>query len=72
MEPFKTHTGSFVLLDRANVLWEQLRVRVRLAFDLRCLRATGYGFAAGELDAVGRMVRGWRKASRPPGPQPVP
>ncbi len=47
------------LLDRANVLVEQLRFRVRLAFDLRCLRATSYGFAAGELDAVG----GWRKVA---------
>jgi hypothetical protein len=51
------------LLDRANVLVEQLRFRVRLAFDLRCLRATGYGFAASELDAVGRMVGGWRKVT---------
>lgn len=51
------------LLDRANVLVEQLRFRVRLAFDLRCLRATGYGFAAGELDAVGRMVGGWREVA---------
>ena len=51
------------LLIRANVLLEQLRFRVRLAFDLRCLRPTGYGFAAGELDAVGRMVGGWRKSA---------
>jgi len=51
------------LLERANVLVEQLRFRVRLAFDLRCLRATGYGFAAEELDAIGRMVGGWRKVS---------
>jgi len=36
---------------------------MRLAFDLRCLRATSYGFAAEELDAVGRMVGGWRKVS---------
>ncbi len=49
------------LLSRANLILEQLRFRVRLAFDLRCLRATGYGFAAGELDAIGRMVGGWRK-----------
>jgi hypothetical protein len=40
------------------VLVEQLRFRVRLAFDLRCLRASGYGFAAGELDTVGRKVGG--------------
>lgn len=51
------------LLLRANLLVEQLRFRVRLAFDLRCLRATSYGFAAGELDAVGRMVGGWRKVA---------
>jgi hypothetical protein len=51
------------LLERANMLVEQLRFRARLAFDLRCLRATGYGFAAGELDAVGRMVGGWRKVA---------
>jgi hypothetical protein len=49
-------------LARANLLVKQLRFGVRPAFDLRCLRATGYGFAAGELDAVGRMVGGWRKA----------
>ncbi len=35
------------LLVRANLLVEQLRFRVRLAFDLRSLRATGYG-----LDAI--------------------
>lgn len=51
------------LLDRANVRVEQLRFRVRLACDLGCLRATSYGFAAGELDAVGRMVGGWRNVS---------
>jgi len=51
------------LLDRANGLVEQLRFRVRLAFDLRCLRATSYGFAAEELDAIGRMIGGWRKVS---------
>ena len=47
----------------ANVLVEQLRFRVRLAFDLRCLRATSYGFAAGELGVIGRMVGGWRKVA---------
>jgi hypothetical protein len=51
------------LLDRANVLIVHLRFRVRLAFDLRCLRATSSGFAACELDALGRMIGGWRKAS---------
>ena len=51
------------LLDRANLLVEQLRFRVRLAFDLRCLRATGYGFASEELDAIGRMIGGWRKVA---------
>ena len=56
------------LLDRANLLVEQLRFRVRLAFDLGCLRATGYGFASGELDAVGRMLGGWRRANGLPIP----
>ena len=50
------------LLDLANQLLEQLRFRIRLSFDLRCLRATSYGFAAGELESIGRMVGGWRKA----------
>jgi len=50
-----------LLLVRANLQVEKLRFRCRLAFDLRCLRATGYGHAAAELDAVGRMVGGWRK-----------
>ena len=51
------------MLDRANVLLVQLRFRVRLAFDLRCLRTTGSGFAAEELDAVGRIIGGWRKVA---------
>ena len=60
---FQLNRAAAKALDRANVLLEQLRFRVRLVFDLRCLRATSYGFAAVELDAVGRMVGGWRKVA---------
>jgi hypothetical protein len=49
------------LLRRANLGLEVLRFQVRLAHDLRCLRAASYEHAAGRLHEIGRMVGGWLK-----------
>ncbi len=38
-----------------------LRMQLRLAVDLGLLSAGAHRYAAGRLDAVGRMLGGWRK-----------
>jgi len=49
------------LLRQANLTLEVLRYQVRLAHELRCLRANSYEHASRELRAVGAMVGGWLK-----------
>jgi hypothetical protein len=51
------------LLRRANLGLEVLRFQVRLAHDLRCLRAASYEHAVERLHEIGRMVGGWAKAA---------
>lgn len=50
------------LLRQANLTLEVLRYQVRLAHELRCLRASSYEHASGEMHAVGSMVGGWARA----------
>ncbi|MBY0228535.1 MAG: diversity-generating retroelement protein Avd, partial [Gemmataceae bacterium] len=52
------------LLREANRSLELLRWQMRLAHDLRCLRASSYEFASRELHGLGAMVGGWTKAQR--------
>ncbi len=47
------------LLRQANLDLELLRFQMRLAHDLRCLRANSYGFAVQTLGEIGAMVGGW-------------
>jgi hypothetical protein len=49
-------------LATANLGLEKLRVLLRLANDLRYLDNKRYEHAARLIDAVGRLVGGWRKA----------
>jgi hypothetical protein len=41
-----------------------IRYLLRLAKDLKLLTLDSYGFAAGRLDEVGRMIGGWQKSVR--------
>jgi hypothetical protein len=52
------------LLNEANLTLEILRFQVRLAKDLQCLKATSYGFAAKQIDEIGKLVGGWLKAKK--------
>jgi hypothetical protein len=47
------------LLEKANLSLEVLRFQIRLAKDLRCLKATSYGFASKAIDDIGRQVGSW-------------
>src|SRR4051794_17889640 len=60
----REHRG---LLMQANLTLEVLRIQMRLAKDLQCLKTTSYGFAARALDEIGRLVGGWLKV----GPEPA-
>lgn len=53
-----------VILEGVNLELEILRFQFRLARDLQCLSLTSYGFAAKEVNEVGKMVGGWLKKSR--------
>src|SRR5437660_9413205 len=52
------------LLEDANLNLVFLRIQMRLAKDLQCLKVESYGFAARSIDEIGRMVGGWLR-SRP-------
>jgi 23S rRNA-intervening sequence protein len=51
------------ILAEANALINRLRFLLRLAKDLKLLTIDSYGFAAGQVEEIGRMAGGWRKAS---------
>lgn len=55
------------LLEQANLALEILRYQIRLAKDLQCLRPKSYGFAAGAIDEIGRLIGGWmrRRSAEP-------
>ena len=54
------------LLAAANLGIEKLRLLFRLAHDLKFLDMRRFEHAARQLDEIGRMVGGWRKASDAP------
>jgi hypothetical protein len=51
------------LLDRANRGLNSLRLLLRMTLDLKLLAADAHEFAAGQLEEIGRMIGGWRKAA---------
>ena len=53
------------LLDDANLKLEILRFQMRLAKDLQCLQVKSYGFAAKQIDEIGKFVGGWLKSRMP-------
>ncbi len=50
------------ILDDANLGIEKLRFLFRMAMDLKHIDPRRYEHAARELDQIGRLVGGWRKA----------
>lgn len=54
------------LLAAANFGIEKLRLLFRLAHDPKLLDLRRYEHAARELDEIGRLIGGWRKASDAP------
>jgi hypothetical protein len=50
------------LLERANLTLEILRLQMRLAKDLQCLKVPSYGFAGKAIDEIGRLVGGWLRS----------
>ncbi len=52
------------LLETSSRKANGLRYLLRLAKDLKLLTLDSYGFAAGRIEEIGRMVGGWRKSVR--------
>jgi hypothetical protein len=52
------------LLNEANLKLEILRFQIRLAKDLQCLQVKSYGFAAQQIDEIGKLVGGWLKTKK--------
>lgn len=48
------------LLDQANLRLDRLRFQIRLAYDDHLMSADAYGLLARQVDAVGRLVGGWK------------
>jgi len=59
---YSTDKGE--LLASANRKANGLRYLVRLAKDLKLLPLETYGFAAGRIEEIGRMIGGWQKSVR--------
>ncbi|MEQ9326508.1 MAG: diversity-generating retroelement protein Avd [Rhodospirillales bacterium] len=57
---YTRHRGR--LLDDANLGIEKMRFMFRMAMDLKHIDLRRYEHAARELDQIGRLVGGWRKA----------
>ena len=53
--------NKILILRRANLNLEKLRVLIRICFELRFLSKKSYEFAAGSLNEVGKMLGGWMK-----------
>jgi hypothetical protein len=60
--------GKQEILRRIDLDLEKLRVLLRMCHDQRYLDSRGYEFAAGKINATGRMVGGWRKQQEKKGP----
>ena len=60
-------------LAEVNALLNRLRFLLRTAKDLKILTVDAYGFAAENVEEIGRMVGGWRKsaAARPQAASPA-
>jgi hypothetical protein len=50
------------LLQAVNLDLELARFQFRLAYDLHCLNADSYGFAAQSVNEIGKMVGGWLRS----------
>jgi len=51
-----------LLFAEANLLVEEVRILVRLAFERRLLSGPQYAEISVAVDSCGRMLGGWRKA----------
>ncbi|SPE40809.1 conserved hypothetical protein [Candidatus Sulfopaludibacter sp. SbA3] len=51
------------LLMEVNAMLNRLRFLLRLAKDLKLLQIESYGYAAENVEEIGRMVGGWRKSA---------
>lgn len=52
------------LLNRANLKLEKGRYLIRIAKDLLFLDIKAYEFSSRSVNEIGKMIGGWRRASR--------
>lgn len=50
-------------LVEVNAMLNRIRFLLRLAKDLKLLTVESYGYAAENVEEIGRMVGGWRKSA---------
>lgn len=50
-----------LLLRRANMNLEKLRVLIRICYESKFLSRKGYEFASASINEVGKMLGGWMK-----------
>lgn len=54
------------ILERINLKLEQLRVLLRLCFEMNYLSQKQYEFASRQVNEAGKMVGGWKKQQETP------
>lgn len=52
------------LLNRANLKLEKGRYLIRIAKDLHYFNLKAYEFSSRSINEIGKMIGGWKKASR--------
>lgn len=53
--------ATLARLDALNTELEVLRSLLRVAYEMRFMKASALGFITGQIDEVGRMRGGWAK-----------
>ena len=51
-------------LKQTSVELDKLRILIRLSKDLRFISIRQYGFGAGKINEIGKMLGGWIKSCR--------
>lgn len=48
-------------IEKISLLFDQFKIRFRLAYDLGIVPVKKFALAQGELEEIGKMIGGWKK-----------
>lgn len=57
-----TERDKFIILTRASVELDELRILIRLSKDLHFINIKQYGVVAEKMNEIGRLLAGWTRS----------